>query len=178
MDSNHVEQALDAFETHYDYDAAYMRYMHTHAPATFEKFSVLSELVQMRQAAPPSASYAAKLVGALTEDCGPCVQLNVAMAQEGGVSAETISAVLTGDRDAMDPETQLGYDFATAVVVRAPSRTALREQVQERWGEAGVVDLSIAVQIGRVFPMMKTALGFDLSCQRVTVGEAVIEVTR
>ncbi|MEM1229272.1 MAG: hypothetical protein AAGI15_01955 [Pseudomonadota bacterium] len=178
MDSNQVEQALDAFEAHYDYDATYMRHMNTHAPATFEKFSVLSELVQMRQAAPPNASYAAKLVGAMTEDCGPCVQLTVAMAQEGGVSAESIAAVLTRNVEAMDPETQLGYAFATAVVERATTREVLREQVRARWGDAGVVDLSIAVQIGRVFPMMKTALGFDLSCQRVSVGERIIEMAR
>jgi hypothetical protein len=44
---------------------------------------------------------AAKLVGAFAENCGPCTQLVVDMAQRDGVAAQTLRGVLQNDAGAI-----------------------------------------------------------------------------
>jgi hypothetical protein len=39
----------------------------------------------------------AKIVAAVTEDCGPCTQLAVTMAERDGLSAETLRAIVAED---------------------------------------------------------------------------------
>lgn len=173
-----ANRALNRFSAHYGYDVSYMRRMLEHAPAKFFKFAKLSELAGHRQAAPRDAWYAAKLVGALVEDCGPCVQLNVDMACEAGVPRETVEAILKSDYTAMTDDVALAFRFAHACARRDPSADELRETVRAKWGEAGVIDLALAVQISRVFPMVKYALGYAKSCSRVAVDGVNIDVER
>ncbi len=173
-----ARRALKAFAARYDYDVSYMEHMLRASPAAFFGFAGLTRLAKHRESAPLDAFYAAKLVGALAEDCGPCVQLVVAMAQEAGVAEAQTEAVLTRDRDAMTPDVRLGFRFAEAIVGRTREATAAREAVRRRWGEAGMVDLVLAVQIGRVFPMVKAGLGFAETCQRVAIGDRQVAVAR
>ena len=171
-----ARRALKAFAARYDYDVSYMEHMLRVSPAAFSGFAGLTRLARHREAAPREAFYAAKLVGALAEDCGPCVQLVVRMAQEAGVADTQIEAVLTRERDSMTADTRLGFRFADAVAKRAPEATAAREAVRRRWGEAGMIDLVLALQIGRIFPMVKAGLGFAETCQRVSLGARQVEV--
>jgi hypothetical protein len=82
-----------------------------------------------------SPAFAAKLAGTLAEDCGPCVQLMVTMAERGGVPADTLRAVLRGDDTALDADVLLSVRFARASLARDPAADALREQVLARWGK-------------------------------------------
>ncbi len=174
-----ARRALKAFAARYDYDVSYMEHMLRVSPAAFSKFAGLARLARHREAAPKEAVYAAKLVGALAEDCGPCVQLAVRMAQEAGVAEAQIEAVLTRERDSMTPDTRLAFRFAEAIVGRRREATAAREEVRRRWGEAGLVDLVLALQVGRIFPLVKAGLGFAETCQRVSLGDRrIIEVGR
>lgn len=171
-------RALDRFSARYGYDVEYMRHMLKVAPASFLKFAKLSGLATHRQIVPRDAWYAAKLVGALVEDCGPCVQLVVNMARGAGVPRETVEAALKHDVAAMDEDTALAYLFATAAARHGPSADELREAVRKKWGDAGVIDLALAVQISRMFPMVKAALGYARSCERVTVDGVRVDVAR
>ena len=78
---------------------------------------VASRLLQVRSVAkaanhrevvPVEASFAAKIVGAMAEDCGPCTQLVVDMALEAGMPKDQIEAVLRRDPRAMNDATALG----------------------------------------------------------------------
>ena len=173
-----ARRALKAFSARYDYDVSYMNHMLNVSPAAFFKFAGLTKLAKHWEAAPKEAVYAAKLVGALAEDCGPCAQLVVNMAQEAGVPRSQIEAVLTRNIAAMNVEAMLGFRFADALVRRAPEADDARDAVRGQWGNAGVIDLTLAVQIGRVFPMVKAGLGFAKSCQRVRIGEHLIDVVK
>ncbi len=173
-----VERGLTEFSERYDYDVSYMRHMLKVSPAAFSKFAKLTELSQHCEAAPKDALFAAKIVGAVAEDCGPCVQLVVNMAREAGMARNQIIAVLERDRTAMSEETVLGFQFADSVVRRSSSDDEVREAVQTQWGEAAVIDLTLAVQIGRVFPMVKAGLGFARTCQRVSIDDAAINVVK
>ena len=50
------------------------------------------------------------------------------------------------------------------------------QAVRARWGDKGVIDLAMALQMGRTFPMMKAALGYARECRRVTVDGHQVDV--
>jgi alkylhydroperoxidase family enzyme len=143
----------------YGYDTSYLDMMRKQSPSAFFKFAPLMKAAGHREVAPVDASFAAKLVGALAEDCGPCTQLVVDMALEAGMAKDQIEAVLRRDPGAMNSTTLLGFRFADAVVRRSQDDEH-REAVRARWGEKGVIDLTLALQMGRMFPMVKAGLGY------------------
>ncbi len=173
-----ARRALKAFGARYGYDVTYMGHMLNVSPAAFFKFAALTKAALHREAAPKPAFYAAKIVGALAEDCGPCVQLAVDMAEEAGMSPTCIEAVLTRNRADMDVDTLLGFRFADALVRRAPEEDDAREVVRGQWGEAAVIDLTLATQVGRIFPMVKAGLGFSKTCRRVHIGDRRVDVVK
>ncbi len=173
-----AERALKSFSDRYEYDVSYMRHMLKVSPSAFFKFAKLTELSKHCEAAPKDALFAAKLVGAVAEDCGPCVQIAVNMAREAGVDPAQIEAVLKRDRAAMNADTALAFQFADAVVRRAPYADEVRDVVREQWGDAGVIDLALAVQIGRVYPIVKLALGYAKTCSRVRIDDAPVDVVK
>lgn len=174
-----ANRALGAFARRYDYDVEYMRAILTASPRAFMKLPGLTKLASHREAAPVEAYYAAKLVGALAEDCGPCTQLVVNMALEAGVPADQIAAVLKGDGGGMSADTALGFRFASEIAHRTGGEEEVREAVRTAWGEKGLIDLTLGLQAGRLFPMIKAGLGFALECRRVTVaGNAIDTVKR
>src|SRR5262249_35904003 len=149
---------LKTMGAHYDYDVTYMLALLDASPAAYSKFEKLFALARHRESAPKEAVYAAKLAGALFEDCGPCTQLVVNMAREAGVKGDQIEAVLTRRAEAMTPDTALGFRFADAILRRAPKDSdwedEVRDAVRTQWGDKGVIDLTLALQVGRLFPMI------------------------
>ena len=152
--------------------------MLNHSPAAFVKFAPVMKAAAHREAVPIDASFAAKIVGALAEDCGPCTQLVVDMALEAGMPKDQIEAVLRRDPRAMNEATTLGFRFADAVVRRAAEEDEFRDAVRDQWGQKGVIDLTLALQMGRMFPMVKAGLGYAKECRRVTVGGYNVDVVK
>jgi len=61
----------------------------------------------------------------------------------------------------MNSETFLGFRFADAVYAPIrPTTTNFANAVRARWGDKGVIDLTMALQMGRMFPMVKAGLGY------------------
>jgi hypothetical protein len=148
------------------------------SPAAFFNFAPLMKAAAHREAVPADASFAAKIVGALAEDCGPCTQLVVDMALEAGMARDQIEAVLRRDPRAMNEATTLGFRFADAVVRRATEEDEFRDAVRAQWGQKGVIDLTMALQLGRMFPMVKAGLGYAKECRRVTVSGHNVDVVK
>jgi hypothetical protein len=162
---------------HYRYDIRYLEFVLDCAPGTYYRFFKVFALASRREGVPLNAFYAAKLVGARHEDCGPCTQLVTDMALAAGVSSKQVEAVLEYDVSSMHADTALAVRFATAVVEQSAALPAARAEVHRAWGDAGVVGLSFATQVGRLFPMLKGALGFAEQCQRITIGQRDIVVS-
>lgn len=165
------------FADRYQYNVDYMRFMLDVSPQAFFKFSKLTEFAQHAESAPVPALFAARIMGAVMEDCGPCVQLVVDMAREAGVDANDIAALLQRDIAAMSPDVAAAFEFADAVLNNGDDERA-RETVRTRWGDKGVIDLTIALQASRLYPMIKAGLGFAKTCQRVDVEGADIDVVK
>ena len=58
----------------------------------------------------------------------------------------------------MNDATMLGFRFADAVVRRSTDDDEFRDAVTAQWGPKGVIDLTMALQLGRMFPMVKAGL--------------------
>ncbi|MGI8840008.1 MAG: hypothetical protein ACR2F8_04370, partial [Caulobacteraceae bacterium] len=164
-----LARGLTRFERNFHYDATYMREILAVSPWAFLKFSLVGSLGHGRRA-PPGAVAAAGVVGALTEDCGPCTQLGVDMARRGGVPAETLRGILAGDAAAMGEAAALGWRFARAVLARdMEAAEPLRDEILRRWGQGALVDIAMALTTARMYPTLKYALGHGKACSRVTV---------
>lgn len=161
------------FERRYQYDASYLRDLLRMSPAAFFQFLPMQKLSRHHETAPAEALYAAKIAGALHEDCGPCVQINVDMAREAGVDDAVIAAILANDEPAMGEAASCALRFARAIL-RRETAEAERDVVRAAWGDRGVVDLVIAVQIARLPPMLKAGLGHARACARITIGDLVV----
>ena len=174
-----ARRTLRAFAKRYGYDVSYLLMMLNCSPAAFFKFAPVMKAAAHREAVPIEASFAAKIVGALAEDCGPCTQLVVDMALEAGMPRDQIEAVLRRDPRAMNEATTLGFRFADAVVRRAvEAEDEFRDAVRAQWGQKGVIDLTLALQMGRMFPMVKAGLGYAKECRRVAVGGNNVDVVK
>jgi hypothetical protein len=66
-----ARRTLRAFAKRYGYDVSYLLMMLNCSPSALFKFAPLMKAAAHREAVPIDASFAAKIVGALAEDCGP-----------------------------------------------------------------------------------------------------------
>ncbi|MBL8769961.1 MAG: hypothetical protein JNK30_01150 [Phenylobacterium sp.] len=162
-------RVIDRFERRWRYDASYMRHILRGSPASFARFSVIPFVVD-RRAAPAEALAAAGIVGTIAEDCGPCTQISVDMAAAGGARPEVLRAILAGDEAAMGDDARLAWRFARASLARdLDAVDPLREEVVRRWGDRGLVALSLSLMTARMYPTVKYALGYGRTCSKVTV---------
>ena len=160
---------IDRMERLWAYDASYMRRVLAASPATFLKFGFVTGLVD-RKAAPADALAAAGIAGTLAEDCGPCTQIGVDMAAAGGVEPEVLRAILAGDEAGMGDTAALAWRFARASLARdMETCDPLRDEIVRRWGERGLVAVSMALMTARMYPTLKYALGYGKACSKVTV---------
>ena len=154
-----IKHMILKFGKRYDYDVGYMLHMLETTPEVMNAFNALSKLDSARKTTPVNAHMAAKILGVLNEDCGPCVQLAVDMARESGMAPDQIEAVLTGDQAAMSSDTALSYRFASAIIARSGDEDAAREAVRSAYGDAAVIELTLAAQVGQdCFPWSKPGL--------------------
>jgi hypothetical protein len=173
-----IERRLAAFERQYGYDLGYARDVLRADLRAFLALGKLQGVSTYRRGAPADACYAAKLVGTLVEDCGPCTQLMVAFAARDGVPAATVRAVLAGDDAALPDDALLGVRFARAALAHDAAADELRAEVERRWGPRGVVSLAFGLTAARMFPTLKYALGHGRACTRITVAGAPAQVLR
>jgi alkylhydroperoxidase family enzyme len=173
-----ARRMLRNFSKRYGYDTGYIEMVLRESPAAFFKFAPLMKASRHREVVPPEASFTAGLIGAQAEDCGPCAQLVVDMALEAGVPKDQIEAVVRRDARAMSNSVVLAFRFADAIVRRSAEEDKHRDAIRAQWGEKGVIDLAFALQMGRMYPMMKAALGYAKECRRISVDGKQIDVVK
>lgn len=166
-----INRYIDAFERDFDYDMSYSRAILSASTRGFRRFAALFDLAKHREGVPIDAWYAAKWVAVQSEDCGPCQQLLVTMATREGVSAQVIRALWQNDAQALGPELALVVRWARACTSPDTAQHARldddREALRQRYGDAGLTSLALAMAATRSFPFVKRALGYGHTCQRV-----------
>ena len=160
---------LDRFERQWGYDAGYMRDVLAVSPASFIKFA-LGTRAPDPKAAPPAALAAAQFAGVLSEDCGPCTQLGCDMAAAAGLPPQVIRAILAGDEAGMGEDAALVWRFAHASLARDMATCdPLRDEIVRRWGQKGLVAISLSLMAARMYPTLKYALGHGKACSKIVV---------
>ncbi|SDD27043.1 hypothetical protein SAMN05444678_11146 [Sphingomonas sp. YR710] len=165
-----ARRMIDAMERHLNSDMRYLRALQAASPRGFHKFLKATALSRHREVVPIAASHAARLTSLAFEDCGPCVQIAVDQARAAGMTDAIIRAILAADTAPMPEDVVLAYRFARSILTRSANLGELREAVRDCWGDGGVVDLTMATQGSRLYPMLKLGLGFAETCHRVRVG--------
>jgi hypothetical protein len=173
-----LRRQITAFERHYGYDMSYARELLAADPRAVLAVARVQALSRYRRDVPADVYFAAKIAGALGEDCGPCTQLVVTMALEAGVPAATLAALVGGQESLLDEPVRLASRFARAVLAREPAADELREELERRFGARGLVSLGFAITSARIYPTLKYALGHGSSCQRVVVAGKPIAVVQ
>jgi len=174
-----VKGRLASFQKEFNYDPQYVLDIYEASPRAFFRFSWMSGLAAHREEVSKEAWYVAKLVATLAEDCGPCTQLVVTMAEREGVSAASLRSVLDGNEAAMPPDAALGFKFAKAVLQRdIVAADRLRTEVVSRWGKKGLVSMALTIAASRVFPAVKYGLGHGHSCTQVNLAGSEMAVHR
>ena len=164
-----LQRAIDKFERDWKYDASYMRDMIDASPRAAWLFSRAAALGKFRRDIPLDPWFAAGITAVRHEDCGPCTQLGVAMAERAGVSPTVLRAVLADDPDAMPQDVALAWKFTRATLAHDAAADEYREAIVKRWGRLALVSLAFAITASRIYPTVKYALGHGKACMRVVV---------
>lgn len=173
-----LHRYIRSFERNFGYDASYMHDVVDASPSAIVKFSFVQIMSQHRQDVSSDAWHAAHLAGALSEDCGPCVQICVDMATKDGMDPQKLASLVRGDIDAAGPDAALGFRFGMAVATNADTVLALVEQARRKYGERGLVSLAYSLTTARMYPTLKRALGHGAVCSRVIVSNETIPVRK
>jgi hypothetical protein len=173
-----MRRGVAAFERQWNYDAGYLHEIIETSPRAAWMFSRAAAIGKYRKDVPPAAWAAAAITAVRHEDCGPCTQLGVSMAEKVGIDAEVLRAVLTDDVDAMPPDVALAWRFTRATIDHDPSADWQREEIVRRWGKRAVISLTYAIVASRIYPTVKYAMGHGKACTRVVVGGAPVMFDR
>jgi len=170
-----IRRQIDQFEQSYGYDASYVRHLLEVSPKAVMLFNKATQLGRFCQGVPKDVFFVTKIAGVLHEDCGPCVQLGVDMAEQAGVPHTTLRALITGNLNELPEDCRLAAQFAEAVLAHDPKADELRSKLEAKFGALGIVSLACALTAARIYPTMKYALGFGKACTRVKVGGAPVD---
>jgi hypothetical protein len=165
-----LRKGIRTFERNFGYDASYMHDLVDISPRAAWLFSRVTALGQFRRDVPLDAWFAAGITAVRHEDCGPCTQLAVTLAERAGVSPAVLRAVLADLPEAMPADAGLAWRFTRATLAHDPAADDYREIVVERWGRRALVSLAFAITAARIYPTVKYALGHGKACMRVVVG--------
>ena len=173
-----MRRGIAAFERKWDYDAGYLHEIVEISPRAAWMFSRAAAIGKYRKDVPPAAWAAAAITAVRHEDCGPCTQLGVAMAEKAGVDAKVLRAVLTENVEAMPPDVALAWRFTRATIDHDPSADRYRDEIVRQWGPRAVISLAFAIVASRTYPTVKYAMGHGKACTRIVVGGAPVTFER
>jgi hypothetical protein len=167
-----------AFERRWNYDASYLREIIEVSPRAAWRFISAARLGDYNSDVPLEALVAAGLTAVRSEDCGPCTQLGIAMAERRGVGPEVLRAIVKDDVASMPDDVALAWRYTKAVLAHDAAADDYRDVIVERWGPRAVVSLAFAITTARIYPTVKYAMGHGKACTRVMVGGAPVAVGR
>ena len=169
-----MHRGVKAFERQWAYDAAYLHELIDVDPRAAWAFQRATALGRYRRDLPADALAAAGITAVRSEDCGPCTQLGVSMAEAAGVDPAVLRAVLRGDPTAMPDHVALVWRFTCATLAHDPAADGFRDEIERRWGRQAVVSLAFTILTSRMYPTVKYALGHGAICARVIVAGAPV----
>jgi hypothetical protein len=173
-----MRRGLAAFERKWRYDASYLHEIIEASPRAGWMFARAAAIGSYRKDVPLAAWTAAAITAVRLEDCGPCTQLGVSMAEQAGVDPEVLRAILAEDAEAMPDDVALAWRFTRAALDHDPIADEYRSEIVRRWGQRAPISLAFAMVASRIYPTVKYAMGHGQTCQRVVVAGTPITFDR
>jgi hypothetical protein len=167
-----LRRGVASFERQWNYDASYLHEMIDVDPRAAWMFQRATSLGKYRKDVPADALFAAGITAVRSEDCGPCTQLAVAMAERAGIDPKVLRAVLTETPVMMSPDVALAWRFTRATLEHDPSADTYRDEIIKRWGPKAVISLAFTILTARMYPTVKYAMGHGKACTRIVIGGA------
>lgn len=168
MNENEAQKQINDFEEHYKYDSTYMRELLKYSPEGFAKFNAILPLTSHREKLSIEDFWVAKLAALQVEDCGECLQLNVRMALEDGVTKQIIEAAINAASNLSENLKDVYY-YAKAVAAHAQIETALMDRIKARYDKGMLLEFGLCIATAKVFPTIKRALGYTKSCSLIEI---------
>jgi len=113
---------------------------------------------------PPLAYHTARITGALSADCGTCVQAEINLAKNAGMENAIISKILHFDIDDFPPEIIATAQLAKSVTSERIDNPEARNIIQDTFGEKGLIEISFAMSGAALLPNVKRAMGYATAC--------------
>lgn len=164
-----LHRFISQFEQRFDYNMGYARELLDTSLRAFMLYTLMGQPAAYRRDVPKDAWYTVKIVAARAEDCGPCLQLVMNMAEADGVPASTRRAVWARDEAAMSEDVRLAWRYAEAAFAHAPDLGDCCAAIEQRWGRRALHSLALSMTASRGFPALKYALGHGQHCQAVRI---------
>ena len=165
-----VERQFRALEAQYGESCDWMRDMVRGSRAGFFKFSLFSPMATHRRHLPVEAYHVARIAVGTADDCGPCLQTFIADALKQGMDEQVLQDAVQGAAELLPAQSAPAYRLSAAVAGRHNGLSYLVERARACYGEAGLVELALAIASARVFPTLKRALGHGETCSQVRIG--------
>ena len=118
---------------------------------------------------PALAYHTARLRGALAADCGTCVEVEINLAKQAGVDPAHLAKILSADYASLPLEIAAVATLTDAVTGRREDDPTSREVVRDAFGEAGLIELSYAMNGAALIPGIKRAMGYATACDLKTL---------
>jgi hypothetical protein len=96
------------------------------------------------------------------------VQISTNLSLRGGVSKDILRAVLDRQPDRLPPELADVYHFAESVVSGGEDET-LRQRIRNHYGDEALIEMGLALAVGRTFPVVKRTIGYAKSCSLMKI---------
>lgn len=134
-----------------------------HCPAFLEKWQQVGEKLRYHTSLPPRLSELAILVTSRHWDCQCEWHAHEPHARKGGLSEAVIEAVRLGERPAFDdPDEAAIHDYCRELHERRTVSSKTYQAVLDRYGAAGVVELTALVGHYAMVAMMLNAHQYEL----------------
>lgn len=154
---------IGQFEAHYKSDSTYMRELLETSPEGFAKFNNFLPLASHREKLSANDYWVAKLATKQVADCGECLQLNVRMALEAGVSKPLVLAAINGGNELPESLKDV-YRFAKSVAKNELFDSDLMDRMLARYDKGSLLEFGLCIATGMVFPIIKRAVGSAKAC--------------
>lgn len=154
---NHLERQLGGSVDH-------LRHLADISLRAFFKLMLTGPAATHRRTASLDMLHAVRIAAAAHEDCGSCLQIAVNLARRDGMAVAVLGHLLNGQSSELPEPVRTAFQFARSVLNRDGQDEHWRMRLRENFGEEMVVELSLAIAMARVFPVLKRGMGFATQC--------------
>lgn len=134
------------------------------SPGLLIRYNRIFGFLDPNKNTPALAHHTARLRGAIAADCGTCVEAEINLARIAGLDDDIVSNIIAGDYQALPEGVAAVAHLCDAVVGRREDDPEAREIIRAAFGEAGLIELTFAMNGAALLPGIKRAMGFATAC--------------